>query len=309
MARHRASKAETSEREAAEGGLDHGRREAGPRVEEAEETDERLALPEVRHRLGLEDVVHESGENGGEAHHQGEVHEQGLPPDLAPARGLVRLLGARRPWGGALPHRQGPGDAGRAQQAQEEEQAPPGKERSHPFGGDAADQASKRGRSGHPGHEGLGRVGVVALVEERPERRDPDGSEHARVEVEKDRREARLPGEEPIFGQEEERTRREEGHDDPGGPEARHGPARDLRRGERQEGGPRHEVGQVLYREGRQEQAVADRVRPHLLRDEDRSREGCHERRLRLAQCVPPAIWSRRLFTRAPASSYSYPST
>ena len=89
---------ETTEQETPRGGLKEERDEAGHGVEEAEEAQEGLALPEVGDGFRLEDVIDEGGKHGSKGHHESQIAEQGCSADLVPPADAAHVL--TRPRGG-----------------------------------------------------------------------------------------------------------------------------------------------------------------------------------------------------------------
>ena len=68
---------ETTEQETPRGGLKEESGEAGRCVEESEEAQEGLVLPEVRDGFRLEDVIDEGGKHRSKGHDESQIAEQG----------------------------------------------------------------------------------------------------------------------------------------------------------------------------------------------------------------------------------------
>ena len=191
--RHRAREAEPGEHGAAERRLDEERDERRARVEQAEEADERLALREVRDRLGLEGVVGQARDRRRQQDHEREVPQVGVAPDLRPRCrrfGLGRALRAAWRARHAPPPPRRPPPA-KPTSASRTSSARGGGEHRDALGPDAAQEPAERGGPRHPRQQRLRGVRVEALVEQRPERGDPDRAQHRPVQVEQSRRQPR----------------------------------------------------------------------------------------------------------------------
>ena len=166
VARHGTLETETTEQEAPRRGLEEEGGEAGRRVEETEEADEGLALPEVRDGFRLEEVLDESGQHGSQGNHESQIAEQRCLPDPAPpaeaAHVLLRTLAGRR--GASDDDRTDHADA--VAQPQREEQRAFGQQRRHAFRADPAHETAEGRRGGDARHQRLRRVRVEAFVEE-----------------------------------------------------------------------------------------------------------------------------------------------
>ncbi len=212
---------ELLEHRAAQRHLRQEREHARRGVVQGEEAQQHVAAPDLGHRPGLEDVVHQRRAERRQQHERGQVAQVGVAGDDRQAgrnHGRQPVQRRRRLPLAVATRREPPHDpgAGHVQDRQDREHRAGGAPHGRPIGNQAAREAAERPRGPDVPEAALRRPGIEPLAQQRPEPRDEHRGQPEHVEIEDDGARPRgRPAQHPL--EDDQDRARDEGEREGGG--------------------------------------------------------------------------------------------